>query len=150
MALALTLLTGAVLRVKSFARLSSVDPGFDASNRLTFSMQLPAARYTNDTTRLCFWNTAVPRLAALPGVEGVTLTLTLPFSGNGPRGASVSRDTRPRRGSRVGGGHPHRERRPPQGDARASESAGRVITSRQSAGNDNARGKPHRLFHRVH
>ena len=79
MALALTLLTGAGLLVKSFARLSGVDPGFDASNLLTFNMQLPAAKYGNDTTRLAFWNAAVPRLAALPGVEDAPITSTLPF-----------------------------------------------------------------------
>ena len=44
-ALALTLLTGAGLLVKSFARLQGVDPGFDPDQLLTFNLALPPARY---------------------------------------------------------------------------------------------------------
>ena len=50
-ALALTLLTGAGLLLKSFARLQKVDPGFDPANLLTFNLALPQSKYPSDTAQ---------------------------------------------------------------------------------------------------
>ena len=86
-ALALTLLTGAGLLITSFSRLSQVDPGFDQQNLLTFNVALPQARYSNDTLRRAFFGEAIPKLAALPGVESASATSVLPFSNNWSTGS---------------------------------------------------------------
>jgi putative ABC transport system permease protein len=80
-ALALTLLTGAGLLLKSVSRLSDVNPGFDARNLLTANVVLPASRYASDTAQGAFFDQLLPRIAALPGVRSVGATTTLPFGG---------------------------------------------------------------------
>jgi putative ABC transport system permease protein len=86
-ALALTLLTGAGLLVKSFARLQGVDPGFDPDRLLTFNLSLPAARYPADTQRAAFFDQVLPALAAVPGVRSVAGTSVMPFSGSWSTGS---------------------------------------------------------------
>jgi putative ABC transport system permease protein len=81
-ALALTLLTGAGLLVKSFARLQGVDPGFDPDHLLTFNLSLPAARYASDTQRVAFFDQVLPAIAAVPGVRAVGATSVMPFGGS--------------------------------------------------------------------
>jgi putative ABC transport system permease protein len=71
MALALVLLVGAGLLVKSFWRLSHVDPGFDPRNVLTFQVSLPGTRYGEAPKQLQFYREAVDRLSTLPGVDVV-------------------------------------------------------------------------------
>jgi len=80
-ALALALLVGAGLLVKSLAKLQSVDPGFDPENLLTFHIALPDTKYPTDTARVYFYDELSARLEALPGVEAVGATSVLPFSG---------------------------------------------------------------------
>jgi putative ABC transport system permease protein len=86
-ALALTLLTGAGLLLKSFARLQGVDPGFDPSNLLTFNLSLPQTRYGNDTTQAAFFDQALPAIARVPGVTGVGATTVMPFGGSWSTGS---------------------------------------------------------------
>jgi putative ABC transport system permease protein len=80
-ALALTLLTGSGLLLKSFARLSSVNPGFEPQRVLTFGLALPPAKYGNDTVRAAFWGAVMPRIAQVPGVKAVGATSVIPFGG---------------------------------------------------------------------
>jgi putative ABC transport system permease protein len=80
-ALALTLLVGAGLLVRSFARLVNVDPGFPADRLLTFNVALPAAGYGSDTVRLAAFDRIVGNIAAVPGVKAVGGSSVLPFSG---------------------------------------------------------------------
>ena len=80
-ALALMLLVGAGLLIKSFSRILGVSPGFEPKNVLTASVSLPATRYSNDTARLAFWNQALPRISAIPGVRAAGIISTLPFAG---------------------------------------------------------------------
>jgi putative ABC transport system permease protein len=80
-ALALTLLVGAGLLVRSFARLMRVDPGFKPERVLTFNVALPQATYANDTLRLAFFERATAAVAAVPGVKAVGGTSVLPFGG---------------------------------------------------------------------
>ena len=80
-ALALALLAGAGLLMKSFARLQAVDPGFESSKVLTFSLFLPAIEYPNDTTRIAFLDRVLTAIREVPGVESVAGTSVLPFSG---------------------------------------------------------------------
>ena len=81
-ALALTLLTGAGLLLKSFARLQGVDPGFDPANLLTFNVSLPQSKYASDTAQAAFFEQALPALARVPGVTGVGATTVMPFGGS--------------------------------------------------------------------
>ncbi|HET7584258.1 MAG TPA: ABC transporter permease [Gemmatimonadaceae bacterium] len=86
-ALALTLLTGAGLLIRSFARLQGVDPGFDPRNVLTFDLSLPASRYPSDTARQAFFDAVLPRIAQVPGVRSVGATSVMPFSGGWSTGS---------------------------------------------------------------
>ena len=85
-AVAVMLLIGAGLLVRSLIALQSVDPGFDADNVLTLKIELPQQKYD--------WSPAAPgdkpanffqqlesRVASLPGVESVGLITQLPLSG---------------------------------------------------------------------
>jgi len=86
-ALALVLLAGSGLLLKSFTRLQSVDPGFRPERLLTFTVALPVAKYPNDTARIAFFDRLLPRLAALPGVEAAGGTSVLPFGGGWSTGS---------------------------------------------------------------
>ena len=86
-ALALMLLVGAGLLIKSFTRILGVSPGFEPKNVLTMGISLPAARYPNDTARIAFWDQTLPRLAAIPGVRSVGATTVMPFSGGWSTGS---------------------------------------------------------------
>jgi predicted permease len=81
-ALALVLLVGAGLLLKSFARLKDVSPGFTADNVLTAQMALPATRYPDPAARRIFWTRLVDRVRGLSGVTAVGLTSNVPFNGN--------------------------------------------------------------------
>jgi putative ABC transport system permease protein len=80
-ALALTLLTGAGLLIKSFARLQGVDPGFVPERMLTFNLALPDARYAEDPQQIAFFDRVLPALRAAPGVRSVGATSVMPFGG---------------------------------------------------------------------
>lgn len=69
--LALVLLAGAGLMIKSLWRLSNVNPGYDPNNVLTFSIDLPGGRYKEKQQIAEFYRQAVERISALPGVVGV-------------------------------------------------------------------------------
>ena len=79
LALALVLLVGSSLLVRSFARLLDVDPGFDASNGLVVRIQLPPQRYPEPAQRVEFGRRLLAQLATLPGVSAVGLTQSLPL-----------------------------------------------------------------------
>jgi len=81
LALAVMLLVGAGLLMRSFARLQSVDPGFRPDHALTFNVTLPDSRYAEDTRRIAFFDQLLPRLAALPGVRGVGAVMGVPMVG---------------------------------------------------------------------
>jgi predicted permease len=76
------LLAGAGLLIKSFSRILGVSPGFEPRSVLTLNLALPAARYPTDTSRVAFWDQAIPRIAAVHGVKSVGATTVLPFGGN--------------------------------------------------------------------
>jgi predicted permease len=81
-ALALMLLVGAGLLIKSFARLQDVHPGFSTDNVLTAQISLPAARYADAPARSAFWSRLLEKTRAIPGVSSAGLTSNVPFSGN--------------------------------------------------------------------
>jgi putative ABC transport system permease protein len=82
MALAVLLLTGAGLMIRSFARLQNVDSGFKTANVLTFEVALPDRDYKNDAERAVFMNALLDRLRATPGVSSVAASNYQPMSGN--------------------------------------------------------------------
>jgi putative ABC transport system permease protein len=82
-ALSLVLLTGAGLLVRSFLRLSSINPGFRADGLLTARVQLPPARYDTPERSSGFYSDVLTRIAALPGVQGAAGVTFLPMTGAG-------------------------------------------------------------------
>jgi putative ABC transport system permease protein len=93
-AMALVLLVGAGLLIRSFARLQGVDPGFNARNVLTMSVALPRSKYDNDQKRVNFFREAVAQMHALPGVESAGAVNSLPFA-SFHSGTSVDIEGRP-------------------------------------------------------
>jgi putative ABC transport system permease protein len=85
-ALALMLLAGAGLLIKSFAELQQVDPGFSTENVLTARVTLPVARYPDAAARGAFWPRLVDELRTIPGAAAVGLAANAPFSGSGSTG----------------------------------------------------------------
>lgn len=80
-ALALVLLVGAGLFMKSLSRLQSVDPGFNPNNLLTMRISLPERKYDTDPKVMDFFSRSLAQLRALPGVAAVGAINTLPFAG---------------------------------------------------------------------
>jgi putative ABC transport system permease protein len=82
MAIALTLLAGAGLLMKSFLRLQAVDPGYRPENVLTVNMLLPRLSYPEVPQFTAFYDELLGRLRRRPGVVTVGATSILPLSGN--------------------------------------------------------------------
>lgn len=80
-ALALVLLIGAGLMLRSFHRLMQVDCGFDPSSVLTFRMSIPFSAYTDPVPRARLYNEVVERLESLPGVKSAGAAAILPLRG---------------------------------------------------------------------
>jgi putative ABC transport system permease protein len=80
-ALALVLLVGAGLLLKSFSNLTAVDPGFRTENILTGQIVLPRARYAEPSQISAFHQRLLERLGNTPGLERSALISTLPLSG---------------------------------------------------------------------
>ncbi len=78
-ALAIVLLIGAGLLIRSFAKLLDVDPGYRAENLLTAQIALPP-RYSDNSRRAQFYERVLQRIAALPGVTAVGATSHLPLT----------------------------------------------------------------------
>jgi putative ABC transport system permease protein len=83
MALALVLLIGAGLMVRSFVALQQVRPGFDPYGVHTFRTAFPTVKYPNAPARLAFLRQMEEQLRAIPGVTHVGFTTQLPLTGSG-------------------------------------------------------------------
>ena len=81
-ALALVLLVGAGLIVRSFAGLLAIDPGFRADHVLTMDVALPADRYGKPEAQQAFYERALPALGQLTGIEAVGAAVVTPLTGN--------------------------------------------------------------------
>jgi putative ABC transport system permease protein len=82
-ALALMLLVGAGLLVRSFVRLMHVNPGFDPSQTLTMKVTLPSANYRDDGQTIAFFDRLFERIDSLPGVQAAGGISFLPLNGLG-------------------------------------------------------------------
>jgi putative ABC transport system permease protein len=102
-ALALVLLVGAGLMVRSFIKLRQVDIGFSARNVLTMRLALPDAKYPiptsitdpRDPASLAFYDQLLTRVQALPGVKSATAASILPLGAGGGWGKLMSVEGRP-------------------------------------------------------
>jgi putative ABC transport system permease protein len=81
-AIALVLLAGAGLLLRSFAQLTRVEPGFETDRRLSVTTFLPRPKYNEPGAMIAFYDHVLDRIRALPGVESAALTSVVPISGN--------------------------------------------------------------------
>jgi putative ABC transport system permease protein len=81
--LALVLLIGAGLMIKSFVQLQKVNPGFNTQNILTLDLALPRAKYPESNQLADFYTQVVERVRALPGVQSVGATSDIPIASGG-------------------------------------------------------------------
>ena len=95
--LALVLLIGAGLMIRSFMRLQSVETGFNPENVLTMRAQLPRKKYAEPHQIVDFFKQAQDRIAALPGVQAVGAISYLPLTGLASRDAFQDRRATSRR-----------------------------------------------------
>ena len=83
-AFALGALSATGLLVRSMVYIQTLDPGFDATNLVTLRVALPERRYPEKEPATRFYPQLAERLAAVPGVEGVTAATALPRTNNQP------------------------------------------------------------------
>jgi len=79
-ALAVVLLVGAGLMMKSLLRLLKVDVGFNPQNVLTMTVALPAGKYNEPNRRISFHDQLKEHITALPGVAGTSIVNILPLT----------------------------------------------------------------------
>jgi putative ABC transport system permease protein len=94
LAIALMLLVGAGLLIRSFIALNNIDPGFATTGVLTLRLQLPSAKYGEPARIAAFYDQLVERLAALPGVESAAAGSSLLLS-ELPSSASINIEGQP-------------------------------------------------------
>lgn len=82
-ALAVVLLVGAGLMLRSLQQVFSQDPGFDATNLLTLGLALPEKAYANGPQQQEFQRRLLKDIHALPGVKDVAAVSIVPLSGAG-------------------------------------------------------------------
>ena len=81
-ALALVLLIGSGLMIKSFLRLQNVNPGFNPENLLTLELELPPNKYAEPERQAAFQEQLTQRISSIPGMQNAATVNNLPFSGN--------------------------------------------------------------------
>ena len=77
-ALSTVLLVGSGLLIRSFARLSAVNPGFEPRHLLTVQMTLPASKYAKRPQILGFYDAVLRKVAALPGIQAAAFSTAIP------------------------------------------------------------------------
>ena len=82
-ALAVVLLAGAGLLIRSFSRLQEVNPGFETQHAVTFNLELPPGKYPDEAKLRAFMAALLEKMGRLPGVSAVgATTYGMPFQGN--------------------------------------------------------------------
>jgi putative ABC transport system permease protein len=104
-AVALVLLVGAALLIRSFANVMAIDPGFDHGGALTASMSVPRTKYPDGPRSAMFYSTLLERLRRVPGVAAAGAVTQAPLTGRdhggGLRIEGDARDQRLSAGYRV-------------------------------------------------
>lgn len=85
LALSVMLLAGAGLLIKSFGRLTNVDPGFRTEHATSFSIVLPEAKYSDQQRQRALMSSMTERLRAVAGVEHVAAATGMPLTVFGNR-----------------------------------------------------------------
>src|SRR5580693_3058038 len=88
-ALALVLITGAALLLRSFVGLLATDPGFEPGHVLTLKLSLPPGRYGTAAAVERFTGAVLARLDGLPGVRAAAFATSLPMEGGPDLGFRV-------------------------------------------------------------
>lgn len=88
-AFAVVMLGAAGLLGRSFLRLTHVDPGFQPSNATVLTILLPEKKYAKPEQQFAFVDALLERVRALPGVEAVGLTHSMPLIGDWVNGFSI-------------------------------------------------------------
>ncbi|HBB93991.1 MAG TPA: hypothetical protein DC054_01255 [Blastocatellia bacterium] len=94
-ALAVVLLVGAGMLLKSMIRVLRTDPGFNPENVLTMTIVLPAAKYTDANSQINFQDQLQQRVHVLPGVAGVGTVDILPLQPGNTTRVNVEGDPIP-------------------------------------------------------
>ncbi len=94
LAMALVLLVGSGLMLRTFAELRAVDPGIEAEGLMTVDLSVGDAQ--DNAARARFYQEVIERVAALPGVEGASATTSLPVLPTSTNGGSFYVESRPR------------------------------------------------------
>jgi predicted permease len=103
---ALVLLTGAGLLLRSFEKLRMVDMGFRTDHVLTASYSLPSHQYSTQAAVDAFNRELIAKLQQLPSVEAVGVTTTLPGAGNDSNSGFVAEGFTPPKGAELQLGWP--------------------------------------------
>jgi len=82
MTLAVILLTGAGLLIKSLSKLENVNPGFNPHGLISYTVDLPDSRYPKNEQAETFFRQLYQRVRAIPGVQSASGTVPLPLSGD--------------------------------------------------------------------
>ncbi len=89
LALTIVLLAGAGLMLRSFTKLYNLDVGFRTDHLMAMQLQLPDSKYRTPEARRLFYDQVEPRLAAVSGVEAITVTTGVPPFGSGQRSLEI-------------------------------------------------------------
>jgi putative ABC transport system permease protein len=81
-ALAMVLLVGSGLLIRSFIQLQTVSPGFEPKGTLTMQTYLPLARYPQPQQRIAFYTAAIQNMKSVPGVQAASISTALPVLAN--------------------------------------------------------------------
>ena len=100
-ALAVVLLVGAGLMMKSLLRLLRSNVGFNAENLLTMTVALPPAKYTDAAKQVAFFDQLNERVRSLPGVTGSGTVNVLPLQGGNTTRFIVEGDSVPPPGQEI-------------------------------------------------
>ena len=82
-ALSLMLLVGAGLMIRSFQKLQSVNPGFDARNVLTMNAMVSRAKFSSALQQINFFERVLQRVRTLPGVDSAGVIDDIPLDNGG-------------------------------------------------------------------
>jgi len=95
LALALALGVCTTLLARSIDNLAHSDPGFAPANVLTFQLRLPRVRYAEGAQQAAFFDSALERVRAVPGVRAAAFVGATPFTGNWDQSAYATTSTAP-------------------------------------------------------
>ena len=104
-ALSIVLLVGAMLLLRSFSRLTNVDPGFRADNVLAFRVALPNLAYPERHQRIAFFDRLLTKLEDHPEITAAGMVQTLPMRGDYYLSVTIQGRPEPKPGEGLSANH---------------------------------------------